>query len=131
MLEMTYMHAILNLRPNALFSVIGNNYDSLKWTDTGQTKPTKSEIDTELLRINNELKLVEIRNKRNELLIDTDKYSLTDYPHATDEIRQSWLTYRQNLRDITNNLDLSVITLEFDSLNNIQINNLTFPNPPS
>jgi hypothetical protein len=131
MLEMKYMHAILNLRPNALFSVIENNYDSLEWLDTEQTKPTKSEIDSELLRINDELKLVEIRTKRNELLINTDKYSLTDYPHATDEIRQAWLTYRQDLRNITNNLDLSVITLEFDSLSNIQINNLTFPNPPS
>ena len=128
---MKYMHAILNLRPNALFSVIENNYDSLEWLDTEQTKPTKSEIDSELLRINDELKLVEIRTKRNELLINTDKYSLTDYPHATDEIRQAWLTYRQDLRNITNNLDLSVITLEFDSLSNIQINNLTFPNPPS
>ena len=131
MLEMTYMHAILNLRPNALFSVIENNYDSLEWLDTEQTKPTKSEIDSELLRINDELKLVEIRTKRNELLINTDKYSLIDYPHATDEIRQAWLTYRQDLRNITNNLDLSVITLEFDSLNNIQINNLTFPNAPA
>lgn len=128
---MKYMHAILNLRPNALFSVIENNYDSLEWLDTEQTKPTKSEIDSELLRINDELKLVEIRTKRNELLINTDKYSLTDYPHATDEIRQDWLTYRQDLRNITNNLDLSVITLEFDSLNNIQINNLTFPNAPA
>ena len=128
---MKYIHAILNLRPNALFSVIENNYDSLEWLDTEQTKPTKSEIDSELLRINDELKLVEIRTKRNELLINTDKYSLTDYPHATDEIRQAWLTYRQDLRNITNNLDLSVITLEFDSLSNIQINNLTFPNPPS
>lgn len=131
MLEMTYMHAILNLRPNASFRVIENNYDSIEWLDTEQTKPTKSEIDSELLRINNEFKLVEIRTKRNELLINTDKYSLIDYPHATEEIRQSWLTYRQDLRNITNNLDLSVITLEFDSLNNIQINNLIFPNLPS
>lgn len=131
MIELRYVDAINSLRPDALFGVVQNNYDSIEWFDTEQTKPTQSEIDDELLRINNELKLDYIRNKRNELLIESDRYSLTDFPHSSDDIKQSWLTYRQYLRDITNNLNLSGITMEFNDLGDIVINNLTWPTPPS
>jgi len=131
MIELTYVDAINSLRPNALFGVVQNNYDSIEWFDTEQTKPTQSEIDDELLRINNELKLDYIRNKRNELLIESDKYSLSDFPHSSDDIKQSWLSYRQSLRDITNNLNLSGITIGFNDLGDIVINNLTWPTPPS
>lgn len=37
---------------------------------------------------------------RNELLRESDKYMLIDYP-ISDEERQQWITYRQGLRDIT------------------------------
>lgn len=46
-----------------------------------------------------------LRAQRNQLLLDSDKYVLPDYPHKTEEQRQAWLDYRQALRDITTNLD--------------------------
>lgn len=45
--------------------------------------------------------LKRIRQLRDEKLKDSDKYALVDWPHATPEIKQSWLEYRQALRDIT------------------------------
>jgi len=39
--------------------------------------------------------------QRNLLLFSSDKYSLPDYPHASDEVKAAWLTHRQALRDIT------------------------------
>jgi hypothetical protein len=49
-----------------------------------------------------------LRNKRNILLKDTDVYTLPDWPHPTEEARQSWLDYRQALRDLpANTEDLS------------------------
>lgn len=40
--------ALENLRPGAEWILRGNNYAGLTWTDTVQTKPTLSEIATEI-----------------------------------------------------------------------------------
>jgi hypothetical protein len=48
-----------------------------------------------------------IRSIRNDLLQKSDLYVLPDFPHATPEIRQEWIQYRQALRDITKTVELS------------------------
>lgn len=50
------------------------------------------------------IKLEQLRNKRNQLLNECD---WTDLPNAvlTDEKKSEWQTYRQQLRDATNGLD--------------------------
>ena len=131
MTGLTYLHAIVSLRPDAKFGVVGNNYDSIIWKDTTMSKPTKDEIDAELIIITHEWLLESIRGKRDELLIDTDKYSLSDFPHSSPEKKQEWLDYRQSLRDITNNLDTTTITLTFDQFQDVQFQNLTWPAIPT
>lgn len=42
---------------------------------------------------------LDVRNKRNELLLLTDSKMLPDYP-ITDEVREQYKSYRQYLRDI-------------------------------
>ena len=42
-------HAIMSLRPNAEFSLVGS--DKLTWYDTVQTQPTDAEIDAEVIRL--------------------------------------------------------------------------------
>ena len=42
-------HAIMSLRPNAEFSLVGS--DKLTWYDTEQTQPTNAEIDAEVIRL--------------------------------------------------------------------------------
>ena len=44
-----------------------------------------------------------LRNERNERLRDSDIYVIPDYPHATEEVKQAWLDYRQVLRDLPAN----------------------------
>jgi len=44
-----------------------------------------------------------LREKRNIKLNDTDKYTIADWPHTTEEIKQSWLDYRQTLRNLPSN----------------------------
>lgn len=56
----------------------------------------------------NELKIEELkqlRTNRNVLLDQTDKYMTVDYPHATTEVKQAWLDYRQALRDLPANTE--------------------------
>lgn len=51
----------------------------------------------------------QLRQMRNRKLRNTDQYTLPDYPHNSDEIRQVWLTYRQELRDLpANSPDVSI-----------------------
>lgn len=41
-----------------------------------------------------------VRNERDQLLLESDKYMLSDYP-LTEEQRKAIIDYRQQLRDIT------------------------------
>ncbi len=52
----------------------------------------------------------QIRQERNRLLSETDWTQLTDSP-LTEELKNNWKGYRQNLRDITaqENFPLNVI----------------------
>ena len=65
---------------------------------------------------NNELNLLmeDIRDKRNRLLVETDYLALSDQTLSSD-----MTTYRQNLRDITNDVD----TVD-------KANNITWPTKP-
>lgn len=68
-----------------------------------------------------EFALTEIRDRRNKLLKLTDVYTLADYPFASDTDRQSMLTYRQTLRDITVGINPTYNT------NSMQLQGVTFP----
>ena len=41
-------HALTSLRPNAIWSVVG---DELEWLDTTQTQPSQTEITAEVTRL--------------------------------------------------------------------------------
>ena len=43
--------AIQSLKPNAEWILRGDDFDGLEWLDTKQTKPTESEIDAEIKRL--------------------------------------------------------------------------------
>ena len=60
----------------------------------------KVEELTFLCKNENEMPSKIIRFLRDLLLKNCDVYSLTDYPHASNEIKTAWLTYRQKLRDL-------------------------------
>ena len=61
-----------------------------------------------------EIKIKEIRQQRDSLLVQTDKYMITDYP-ISEEKREKYKQYRQYLRDITLSLEfpnLEILTFE-------------------
>ena len=72
----------------------GDTYDSLQWYDNTIDKPTKEELELKY----EDLIVVEMREKRNRLLKETDFRALPDYPN-----RDKWLIYRQQLRDLPEN----------------------------
>ena len=84
------------------YSLRGNDYSNLKWNERNTIpKPTLEDIqikwdDTLIIKIG----LNTLRKERDDLLIKTDKYALTDWPHASLAKQTEWIEYRQALRDL-------------------------------
>ena len=82
----------------------GKTYESLVWKDT--EKPTEEKMNElyELILVD------EMREKRNQLLKETDFRVLPDY----DKDKDLWIDYRQKLRDLPS----------------IWVKDMEFPTPP-
>ena len=99
--KVTYADCIVELVPGAEWSITANDYNSIIWDNNAFTKPTLEEIKAKKTELENALPLKILREERDFLLEQTDKYALPDYPHINDTKKTEWLTYRQNLRDLT------------------------------
>jgi hypothetical protein len=61
--------AILSLRPGAVWSLSGEKYEGLQWLEPpiwegGQKKPTKEEVETEVIRLQKEWEDTEYQRLR-------------------------------------------------------------------
>ena len=105
---------------------IGGVYNIRVWNVDGLEKPdpntlfsTYSDKD-----INKFIAEDLLRIKRNKLLTESDFKVMPDYIHPSEEVKQSWITYRKALRDLP-----STSTPQLDT--NDQLTNVTWPTPPS
>ena len=121
-----YAYCISKLRPDASqnWIIYGNDYSTFIWSDNNYTKPTEQEILDKRVEIHNSYGLKLIRDQREDLLINSDKYAIPDWPHSSEAKRQEWLDYRQALRDMT-------ITQSPQVDANGELLNVTWPTPPS
>ena len=60
---MTKVDALISLRPNTEWSWLGDKYEDLNWLDSS-TKPTESELDVEVIRLQTAYDAVEYQRKR-------------------------------------------------------------------
>ena len=95
MLPIDKADAILALRPNAQFRLQG---DVLTWTDPKLTEPTTEEIQAKYDELVAAQPLNELRMVRSMKLAETDWTQNRDVTLSNDA---DWKTYRQALRDIT------------------------------
>ena len=95
MLPIDKADAILALRPNAQFRLLG---DVLTWTDPILTEPTADEITAKYDELVAAEPLNEVRVVRNRLLAETD-WVVTMHKEKGTNIPAAWK--RQALRDIT------------------------------
>jgi len=90
----------------AQWNLINNDYNQLSWEDINViSKPSLEELEQKWQEIQDEKPMKLIREQRDTLLKKTDVYSLPDFPHASQEMRQAWLDYRQALRDLPTNTE--------------------------
>ena len=90
--------AINKINPNAAFIVDGGDINRITWLE-GTTPISKSDIEAQYPAVDFDFAMEELRKVRNQLLAETDFYSLSDVTMSDD-----MKTYRQKLRDITNGL---------------------------
>ena len=104
-------------------SIENYDYSKIKWEEN-TTIPTLEEVNNKI----EELKLAEpmnkLREERKNKLKESDIYGLSDFPFSNDTIKQAWLSYRQELRDLP-----TTATPELDA--NGKLTNVTWPIPPS
>ena len=88
--------AIRAIHPDAQFTTV--NEVITEWNSPNITQPTQEELDAKLI----ELKAAEparlVREKRDRLLAESDWTQTRDNVRLNDS---TWVTYRQELRDIT------------------------------
>ena len=56
--------ALITLRPNAQWSLLGNTYDGLEWVDETQTKPSEDEISQKIEELKAEYELTQYQRQR-------------------------------------------------------------------
>lgn len=66
-----------------------------------------------------------LREQRNIKLKETDIYTLSDFPHNSEEIKQEWIHYRKNLRDLPSTY--SSVTIDTSTG---ELLNVIWPDPP-
>tara|TARA_B100001248_G_scaffold227749_1_gene186340 strand:+ start:959 stop:1318 length:360 start_codon:yes stop_codon:yes gene_type:complete len=112
--------ALESLRPLTKYIWYGEDYSGLNWLDTG-TAPTESEIDAEVIRLNNAEPMKLLRVERDKLLAACDWRASSDLTLA-----DSWKTYRQALRDLP-----ASATPKLDADGNLDMSSVTWPTLPS
>ena len=113
-------HAVSSLKPNKEFTWLGTDYSGFNWLDSS-TKPTESEIDAEVTRLNNAESMRLLRVERDKLLSACDWRASSDLTLST-----AWKTYRQSLRDLP-----ASASPKLDSDGNLDMSSVTFPTEPS
>ena len=115
------LDALDTLKPNSLWQWQGTDYSGLNWVDGSQTKPTESEIDAEVTRLDNAEPMRLLRIERDRRL------SACDWRASSDlTLTDAWKTYRQALRDLPASASPSL-----DSDYDLDLTSVTWPTEPS
>ena len=114
--------ALRSLKPGVSFAWGGGDYSELKW-DSSDTKPTESEIDAEVIRLNKEEPMRLLRVERDARLAACDWTQSRDVTLSNDD---GWKTYRQALRDLP-----ASASPKLDSNGDLDMTSVTFPTEPS
>ena len=116
----TRYSALQSLKPTSQYSWVGTDYSGLTWISQ-DTKPTESEIDTEVTRLTNAEPMKLLRVERDRLLATTDWRASSDLTLA-----DAWKTYRQSLRDLP-----ASASPKLDTDGNLDLTSVTWPTEPS
>ena len=120
-MKYTTVDALSRLRPGAEWIVRGDVYSGIEWLDSGQTKPTETEINNKISELNSAEAMRLLRLERNARIAETDWRASSDLTISDD-----WKTYRQALRDLP-----ATASPSLDSNGDLDLTSVTWPTEPS
>ena len=113
--------ALQSLKPGAEWTLIGYDYTGLEWLDSGQTKPTETEVNNKIAELQNAEPMRLLRIERDR------RIALTDWRAGSDlTLASAWSTYRQALRDLP-----ASATPKLNSNYELDLTSVTWPTEPS
>ena len=116
--------ALLVLRPNSSFSVIGNDYSGIKWHSDDEV-PTEEEVNNKIT----ELKAAEphklLREERDKRLTACD-WVVAKHTEHGKMVPEDWKRYRQALRDLPS----ISYRPELDEKGRLNMDSVAWPTPP-
>ena len=114
-------HALQALKPGAQWVLRGTEYSGLEWVDSGQTKPTETEVTNKVTALDAAEPMRLLRIERDTRIAKTDWRASSDLTLA-----DAWKTYRQALRDLP-----ASATPKLDSNYDLDLTSVTWPTEPS
>ena len=113
--------ALQALKPGSEWVLNGGDYSGLEWLDSGQTKPTETEINNKIAELDAAEPMRLLRQERNR------RIALTDWRAGSDlTLASAWSTYRQALRDLP-----ASASPKLDSSYDLDLTSVTWPTEPS
>ena len=112
--------ALVELKPGAQWSCLGNVYSGITWLDSSQTIPTEEQVTAKIAALDALEPMRLLRIERDPTISKTDWRASSDLT-----ITDAWKTYRQALRDITTQ------TPKLDSNYELDLTSVTWPTEPS
>ena len=122
-MKYTAVDALSILRPDAEWTALGDVYSGIEWLDSGQTKPTETEINNKISELDSAEAMRLLREERFRLLSECDWTQGADVPNS---IKTAWQTYRQALRDLP-----ASSSPKLDSNYDLDLTSVTWPTKPS
>ena len=113
--------ALVELKPRAKWSCLGNVYSGITWHDSSQTIPTEEQVTAKIAALDALEPMRLLRIERDAKLAACDWRASSDLTLA-----DSWKTYRQALRDLPASASPAL-----DSDYNLDSTSVTWPTEPS
>ena len=113
--------ALQSLKPGAEWVLRGTEYSGLEWLDSGQTKPTETEVNSKISELDNAEAMRLLRVERDTRIVKTDWRASSDLT-----LTDAWKTYRQALRDLP-----ASATPKLGSDYELDLTSVTWPTEPS
>ena len=122
-MKYTAVDALSRLRSGAEWIAHGDDYSGIEWLDSGQTKPTETEINDKISELDAAEPMRLLREERFRLHSECDWTQGADVPNT---IKTAWQTYRQALRDLP-----ASASPKLDSNYDLDLTSVTWPTKPS
>tara|TARA_R110001592_G_C12994440_1_gene735332 strand:- start:84 stop:455 length:372 start_codon:yes stop_codon:yes gene_type:complete len=88
------------LLPGVSYTSSDDTWENVIFDDNNVLKPSLQEYEYTLYKLTNVEAIQKMREERNVLLDQSDKYMLDDFPQNDEGKKQLWMDYRRAIRDL-------------------------------